>query len=391
MKAGWEYRALGEVCDVLDHQRKPITKRDRKAGEYPYYGATGILDYVDGYLFDEPLVLVGEDGAKWASGENTAYAVAGKIWVNNHAHVLRPHRTALLDNWLIYHLNHSDLTAFVSGLTVPKLNQGSLRGIPIPLPPLSEQQRIVAILDKAFDAIATAKANTEKNLKNAREIFESYLNMVFTQRGEEWVETTVGELAEHCLGKMLDKQKNKGELRPYLRNLNVRWFDFDLTDLLQMKFEENEKDRFSALKDDVLVCEGGYPGRAAIWPHNEPIFFQKALHRVRFREKLHNRWFQYFLFHSDVSGNLRRYFTGSGIQHFTGQALKRFVMPIAPPSEMECHLEKVEEIHAQTQRLESICQQKLTALDELKKSLLHKAFTGELTTMPDKQLDEVLP
>ncbi len=123
MKKGWKTMPLGELCDVLDHKRKPITKRDREAGEYPYYGATGVLDHVAGYLFDEPLVLVGEDGAKWASGEHTAFAVEGKIWVNNHAHVLRPHRTVLLDTWLIYHLNHSDLIEFVSGLTVPKLNQ----------------------------------------------------------------------------------------------------------------------------------------------------------------------------------------------------------------------------------------------------------------------------
>src|SRR4029077_15655281 len=170
------------------------TKRDRVAGEFPYYGATGILDYVDGYLFDEPLVLVGEDGARWESGENTAFAVEGRIWVNNHAHVLRPHRTKLLDNWLIYHLNHSDLREFISGLTVPKLNQGRLREIPIPLPPLPEQQRIVGILDEAFEGIATAKANTEKNHQNARGLFESHLQSVFTQRGKGWAEKTFEEV-----------------------------------------------------------------------------------------------------------------------------------------------------------------------------------------------------
>jgi len=153
VKAGWKTIALGDLCDILDSRRKPITKGDRTSGEYPYYGATGIQDYVDGFLFDEPLVLVGEDGAKWASGENTAFAVSGKCWVNNHAHVLRPNRSLLNDNWLIHFLVHSDLSPFVSGLTVPKLNQGSLREIPIPVPPLPEQHRIVALLDEAFDGI----------------------------------------------------------------------------------------------------------------------------------------------------------------------------------------------------------------------------------------------
>src|SRR5688500_1130812 len=110
MRKGWQRKPLGELCDILDNRRKPITKRDRVPGEYPYYGATGIQDYVADYIFDEPLVLVGDDGAKWASGENTAFSVVGKFWVNNHAHVLRPHRTRLVDSWLTHFLVHSDLT-----------------------------------------------------------------------------------------------------------------------------------------------------------------------------------------------------------------------------------------------------------------------------------------
>ena len=124
---------LSEVVEILDNQRKPITKHDRKPGPYPYYGATGVLDHVEGYLFDEPLVLVGEDGAKWESGEQSAFSVEGKIWVNNHAHVLRPRRDRLLDRFLIEVLNEADLTPYVTGVTVPKLNQGNHpeRNLPI--------------------------------------------------------------------------------------------------------------------------------------------------------------------------------------------------------------------------------------------------------------------
>ena len=138
---GWVEKPLGDLCDILDNQRKPITKRDRVAGDIPYYGATCIQDYVKDFIFDEPLVLVGEDGAKWKSGDKTAFAVSGKCWVNNHAHVLRPHRDKITDYWLISFLTHSDLTPFVSGLTVPKLNLRLLREIPIPLPPISIQRQ----------------------------------------------------------------------------------------------------------------------------------------------------------------------------------------------------------------------------------------------------------
>lgn len=175
----WSTVALGDIVEVLDRLRKPITKRDRAAGPYPYYGATGVLDWVHGHLFDEPLILVGEDGAKWGAGESSAFSISGKTWVNNHAHVLRPVRKRVLDKWLIYFLNAADLSSFVSGLTVPKLNQGQLREIPIPLPPLEEQKRIIAVLDKAFAALDRVRANAKANLADAAELLASALREKF--------------------------------------------------------------------------------------------------------------------------------------------------------------------------------------------------------------------
>jgi type I restriction enzyme S subunit len=172
-------KKLGEVCEILDNLRKPITKRDRIDGDYPYYGATGILSYIDDYIFDEQLVLIGEDGAKWFCGANSSFIVNGKFWVNNHAHVVRPNKNIIFDNWIVYFLNFSDLTEYITGMTVPKLNQGNLKNIQITVPPLSEQKRIVAILDRTFKTIDQAKTNAEQNLKNAKELFESYLNNIF--------------------------------------------------------------------------------------------------------------------------------------------------------------------------------------------------------------------
>ena len=246
------------------------------------------------------------------------------------------------------------------------------------LPSLPEQQRIVAILDEAFAGIATAKANTEKNLQNARAIFESHLSEVFSKKGEGWLEKKVSEVAKHSLGKMLDKAKNKGELQPYLRNLNVRWFSFDLSDLLQMPFLPSEVEKYTAVQGDVLICEGGYPGRAAIWNESHPIYFQKALHRVRFFEPEHNKWFVYFLYAQDKSGKLKQHFSGAGIQHFTGEVLAKYKVPFPPLSELRRAISKIEAVHSELEHLEAIYKQKLLALDELKKSLLHRAFSGEL-------------
>lgn len=166
--------------------RKPITKRDRQVGPYPYYGATGVLDFVDGFLFDEPLVLVGEDGAKWGAGDQTAFRIQGKTWVNNHAHVIRPYRDALDDNWLVYYLNFCDLSEYISGMTVPKLNQGRMREISIPLPPLEEQKRIVAILDEAFDGLTCARENVGANLQSAEQLFRASLTKQFSDVPSDW-------------------------------------------------------------------------------------------------------------------------------------------------------------------------------------------------------------
>jgi len=145
-----------------------------------------------------------------------------------------------------------------------------------------------------------------------------------------WKRKRISEIAQHSLGKMLDKAKNKGELKPYLRNINVRWFGFDLSDVLEMRFLPTEQAKYTAVKGDVFVCEGGYPGRAAIWEQDEPIYFQKALHRVRFYEPEHNKWFLYYLYACDLDGTLKKHFNGAGIQHFTGETLSQFEIPLPP-------------------------------------------------------------
>jgi type I restriction enzyme S subunit len=132
-----------------------------------------------------------------------------------------------MDNWLIHYLVHSDLSAFVSGLTVPKLNQANLREIPLPIPPLPEQQRIVSLLDEAFEGIATAKANAEKNLQNARAVFESELQAVFSQRGEGWVEKRLSDVSKDFgRGKSKHRPRNDSKLYggpyPFIQTGDVR-------------------------------------------------------------------------------------------------------------------------------------------------------------------------
>jgi type I restriction enzyme S subunit len=381
MKAGWAVKPLGALCEILDSQRKPITKRDRKPGANPYYWATGIQDFVEGYLFDEPLVLVGEDGAKWASGENTAFAIEGKCWVNNHAHVLRPNRTLLNDNWLIHFLVHSDLSPFVSGLTVPKLNQGNLREIPIPLPPLPEQRRIVALLDEAFAGIATAKANAEKNLQNARALFESHLQSVFTERGEGWVETTIGQVAEVFDGPhATPKTVNFGPVFLGISALQDGRLDLGATRHVTPEDFRLWTRRVKPQVDDVVFSYETRLGQAAIIPPALECCLGRRMGLVRpNREKL-DPWFFVYQY---ISPPFRSFLESKIVRGATVDriALKEFPsFPICLPSldEQKRMAAQCEILRAETQRLESLYQQKIAALDELKQSLLHQAFSGQL-------------
>ena len=159
----WTQDALGNVCAVLNNRRRPITSSDRKPGPYRYYGASGVVDYVDDFIFDERVVLVGEDGAKWGAFERTAFIVEGKFWVNNHAHVLKPHgvNDALLENYLTM----VDLAPFVTGAAPPKLTLGKLKEIPVPIPPDEEEGETIATCLSSLDALITAETKKHESLK----------------------------------------------------------------------------------------------------------------------------------------------------------------------------------------------------------------------------------
>ena len=133
MKEGWEYKSLGDVCEILDSRRKPITKNKRESGIIPYYGATGLLDYVKDFIFDEKLVLLGEDGAKWGAGETSAYIIEGKSWVNNHAHVLTG-KGCYSTEYIYMMFKNIKVSDVVTGVAQPKISQARLSAKKILIP-----------------------------------------------------------------------------------------------------------------------------------------------------------------------------------------------------------------------------------------------------------------
>jgi len=163
----WRSVKLGEVVEIWDKYRIPVKENERKPGPFPYCGANGIIDYIDGYTHDGEFVLLAEDGGFFGRFEKSAYIMRGKFWANNHVHVLKAIKGTIISEFLMYYLNFTDLTPFITGSTRPKLNQEAMKKIPIPLPPLVEQMNIADILstiDRTIELYYKEK-DMLKNLK----------------------------------------------------------------------------------------------------------------------------------------------------------------------------------------------------------------------------------
>ena len=197
---------------------------------------------------------------------------------------------------------------------------------------------------------------------------------------EEWEVASVDQVAEVFLGKMLDKSKHTtGERLPYLRNINVRWGRIDTNDLLEMFFKESELKRFDVIAGDVLVCEGGEPGRAAVWENTDTtIKYQKALHRVRFYLSILPQYLVYLLEYFASTGLLARYFTGSTIKHFTKESFITLPFPLSSLIEMQEIISVVDEKMNLAMRLEKEINTQLLKAEKNKQSILASAFSGKL-------------
>lgn len=184
-----EWKTLGELADNLDSKRKPITSGLRDAGSIPYYGASGIVDYVKDYIFDGDFLLVSEDGANLlARNTPIAFSISGKTWVNNHAHVLK-FDTYAERRYVEYYLNSIDLTTYISGAAQPKLNKKNLESIRIPNPSPEEKARIVSILDK-FDALTNSiTKGLPREIELHQKQYEYYRDMLFSFPKSEKADT----------------------------------------------------------------------------------------------------------------------------------------------------------------------------------------------------------
>jgi type I restriction enzyme S subunit len=194
--ADWKKESLGEICENLDSRRVPVTKKDRQSGSIPYYGASGVVDYVADFIFDEDLLLVSEDGANLVMRTYPiAFSISGKSWVNNHAHVLR-FQELTSQKFIEYHLNSISLTPFVNGMAQPKLNQKALNSIQVPWPPLNERERTVTRLDELAAQTERLRETYETRVTGLAELKQSILQKAFSGELTSPPSQAINEAAE---------------------------------------------------------------------------------------------------------------------------------------------------------------------------------------------------
>lgn len=380
----WPTKTLEQVSINLDSKRIPITKAARVGGEFPYYGASGIVDFVDDYIFEGDALLISEDGANLlARSTPIAFPASGKYWVNNHAHILK-FESLTTQRFVELYLESITLESYITGAAQPKLNQKALNSIKIPFPELSEQQRIVAMLDEALEGIAKARYNAGKNLKNTRELLDHYLRAIFAPRDGEWKFKRLGEMVIFRNGINFNKS-SKGEL---IKILGVRDFQASywapLDKLESITPDGTLPDSDMLQKDDLLfVRSNGNPeliGRCLLIGE----ISERTTHSgFTIRARLHSTEISpKYLCHFLKSNSARRTMidggNGANIKSLSQGTLSNLEIPFPTVKEQTQIVGLIESLQEKVQVLESIYRRKLVSLDELRKSILHQAFIGNL-------------
>jgi type I restriction enzyme, S subunit len=303
------------------------------------------------------------------------------------ADIVRIRAQRINTKYLCYHLNSQRTNDFINsmqkGTTRPRVTLSVVRELPIFAPPLPEQQRIVGILDKAFDGIATAKANAEKNLQNVRSIFKSHIQSIFTQRGEGWKRVRIEDVCESimdCVNKTAPKVEEPTPFK-MIRTTNVRngQVNLDSVNYVTEDVYRIWTRRQIPQRGDVILTREAPMGEIGMLLSNDNVFLGQRLVSYRANPaKLNNRFLLYALQSGDLQGQIRALASGSTVQHMRVPDSKNLQLPLPGLSRQEKIVATLDSLREETQRLESIYQQKLAALEALKKSLLHQAFNGEL-------------
>lgn len=374
----WEYKKLGDVCDI--YQPQTISSKELiENGEYPVYGANGVIGFYNKYNHEQAEVLLTCRGSTCG----TVNKSVPFSWINGNAMVVHPlNDEELSKDYLIYALHFLDYSHIITGAAQPQITRVSLAPAEIPLPPLEEQKRIVKILDEKFAMLETVKANAKTNLQNAKDLFQSQLTKAFSNT--TWEKKRLGECGSFKNGMNFAST----ETGYTIRSLGVG----DFKNLYQIDDTEqlSEISLKAAPSEDYLLKDGDIVfvrsngnkelvGRCLlVYPKNIPTTYSGFC--IRFR-KDYDELDADFLLHYMKAESSRKILNGkegANISNLNQKILGDFEVPVPPLPEQKRIVEQLDSLSEKVRSLEEIYTKQLANCDELKQAFLAKAFNGEL-------------
>jgi type I restriction enzyme, S subunit len=381
MKKGWETSTLGDTCEM--YQPKTIGTKDLiPDGPFPVFGANGIIGRYDKFNHEEPQLLITCRGATCGSVNISE----PKSWITGNAMVVRPKNHKIEMRFLEYLFRGGiDISTAITGAAQPQITRTNLAPLRISYPQsLPEQQRIVGVLDAAFAGLATATAHAEKNLHNARALFESHLHSVFTQRGKGWVDTTLGEATGGVFtgpfGSLLHKSDYIVDGIPLVNPAHMTDDGIE-PDFSKTVSKQTAKrlESYIMKAGDIVIGRRGEMGRCALvsevedgWLCGTGSFFIKP------SERCEPSFLVRLLRSGGCRASLEKLTGGAVMPNLSNTALASLAVSLPPRPQQREIVTQLDALAAETQRLAQLYERKLAALAELKKSLLHQAFTGAL-------------
>jgi restriction endonuclease S subunit len=398
LPGNWCWTYLTKAAECLDNFRKPInaTERAGRNGNVPYYGATGQVGWIDDFLTDEDLVLLGEDGAPFLDLiKDKAYLITGKAWANNHAHILRSLFGDTGNRYLLHYLNSFNYAGYVNGTTRLKLTRASMDTIPIPLPPLAEQQRIVDRIESLFAKLDEAKEKAQAVVDSFETRKAAILHKAFTGeltakwreehgvRMESWEKKSVGELCISLKYGTAKKSDASGNV-VVLRMGNLQQGEIDWSDLAYSN-DPDDIEKYKLFPGDVLfnrTNSAALVGKTAIYRGEHPAIYAGYLIKLDYdHDKIIGDYLNYALNTLDAKKYCNSVKTdGVNQSNINAKKIGAYSFNVPSIPEQEKIVAVIQRLLSKEQQTKEAAEIVLEQIDLMKKSILARAFRGELGT-----------
>jgi len=398
---GWNKFEIQQCCEILDNQRVPLSDaiRQTKKGNIPYYGANGIVDYIDDYIFDEDLILLAEDGGDFVNykAKPIAYKISGKSWVNNHAHIIKA-KNEFYQNFIFYGLEHKDILYYINGGTRSKLNKSDLMGIELLIPKQEkEQQKIAEVLSEIDNAISKTEELFEKNKRLKTALMQDLLRYGIDESGKirnpqthKFKPSELGDIPEEWTTEKLGNTKNftlktggtpSTTKKEYWDNGNILWMssgevnnkvitdtELKITELGYKSSNATLLPKFSILM--ALAGQGKTRGTVAI--NHVELSTNQSVAAITCNNKIVSSQFLFYYLDSQYE-NLRNISYGAGRAGLSLTILREIDIIFPPITEQQ----KIAQIlSSQDEKIEDV-KNKLNKLKSLKASLMQDLLSGK--------------